>query len=117
MNKAYFVLLRRKLFQLFILLLVVLACGLPKGSIAPTSSPEFSNNILISLTDPVDGEVYTISAGLSVRGEAISDGPITHMELWADGVCCMKTTQPQKMVWGCWLIIGSGHRLRLANIN
>lgn len=66
--------------KLIVLLLFALACGLPNVKITPTSSPQFTNHILVSLTNPHDGESYPISAGLSVRGEAISDGSIARME-------------------------------------
>ncbi|WKZ49001.1 MAG: hypothetical protein QY306_06490 [Anaerolineales bacterium] len=75
----------QRAFSLFILIAFLLACGLPKGTPSPASSVETAQNILVSLTDPLDGEAYPISAELSVRGEAISDHAIARMELWADG--------------------------------
>lgn len=78
----------RRLFQLFAAIMIIMACGYPNTTAPnPTDgvSPQFTNHILVSLTEPIDGESYPISAGLSVRGEVISDGSITRMELWADG--------------------------------
>ncbi len=80
---------------LFILLLLLLACVLPSGSNNQSSPAQFTNRILVSLTDPLDGEAYPISAGLSVRGEAISDGSIARMELWADGELYETYTAPE----------------------
>ena len=76
----------RKLFGLFIILSFLLACVLPGARPALPNSTQSTDHILVSLIDPLDGESYPISAGLSVRGEAISDGSISRMELWADGV-------------------------------
>lgn len=76
---------RWKLIRLFLAVVFSAACGLPNTSQPAIPSPKFTNRILVSLTEPPDGESYPISAGLSVRGEAISDGPIARMELWADG--------------------------------
>jgi LysM repeat protein len=67
------------------LLLFLMACGFPAINTVPAISPTFTNRIIVSLTEPHDGESYPISAGLSVRGEAISDGSIARMELWVDG--------------------------------
>lgn len=80
-----FVMPSRRFFGLFLLLLILLACIIPGTNPTDVSSPHFSDHILVSLTDPLNGESYPISAGLSVRGEALSDGAISRMELWADG--------------------------------
>lgn len=77
--------LGRRSFKLILLILFLLACGFPGPSATPAVAPEFSNHIIVSLTDPLNGDAYPVSAGLSIRAEAISDSPITHMELWADG--------------------------------
>ena len=74
-----------RLMRLISLVFLILACGLPNTNPPATFSQQFTNHILVSLTNPSDGEAYPISAGLSVRGEAISDGSIARMELWVDG--------------------------------
>ncbi|MBI5946358.1 MAG: hypothetical protein HY864_18510 [Chloroflexi bacterium] len=85
----------RKFLNLLILLTLLLACGLPGTNLAPTPSIQFSNHIIVSLTEPADGESFPISAGLSVRGEAISDGSIARMELWVDGNLYEEYTAPE----------------------
>ena len=85
----------RKLFGLFIILSFLLACVLPGARPALPNSTQSTDHILVSLIDPLDGESYPISAGLSVRGEAISDGSISRMELWADGVLQETYTAPE----------------------
>ncbi len=75
----------RRLVRPLILILFVLACALPSQLPWPGRSPQASSNILVSLDDPLDGESYPASAGLSVHAQAISDSPISRMELWADG--------------------------------
>lgn len=84
-----------RLTRLLLLIFFILACGLPNTNPQTTSSPQPANHILVSLTDPLDGESYPISAGLSVRGEAISDGSIARMELWADGELYETYTAPE----------------------
>ncbi|MCK6539797.1 MAG: LysM peptidoglycan-binding domain-containing protein [Anaerolineales bacterium] len=84
-----------KLFSLLILLSLILGCGLPGPSAAPESSLEFTDHVLVSLTEPLDGEEYPVSAGLSVRAEAISDGSISRMELWADGELYARYNAPE----------------------
>lgn len=86
---------RLKILRLILLCNFLLACGLP-NIFTPTAAPtRFPNRILVSLTAPLDGETYPISAGLSVRGEAISDGSIARMELWADGELSETYTAPE----------------------
>src|SRR5512143_878370 len=41
--------------------------------------------LTVSITGPDNGGAYPVSAGLQLRGEAISGAPISRMELWADG--------------------------------
>lgn len=74
-----------RLIRLLLLPFLLLACGVPSVDETPTLPPRFTDHIIVSLTEPLDGEAYPISAGLSIRGEAISDGSIARMELWADG--------------------------------
>ena len=95
MDNAYSRSFSRKLFNLLILLLFLIACGLPNSRAAPITSPPLTDHILVSLTEPLDGEAYPISAGLSIRGEAISDGSIARMELWADGEMYEEYTAPE----------------------
>lgn len=78
--------LDRRLIKWILLISLLLACVLPTVNTPAVATPEFSNHIIVSLTDPQNGDAFPISAGLSIRGEAISDGSITRMELWADGV-------------------------------
>jgi hypothetical protein len=80
---------------MFLLILILMACGLPNISTTPPDSPQFSNHIIVSLTEPLDGEAYPVSAGLSIRAEAISDGSIARMELWADGTLYEDYTAPE----------------------
>lgn len=84
-----------KLFSLLILLSFILGCGLPAPSAAPVTSPEFTDHVLVSLTEPLDGEAYPVSAGLSVRAEAVSDGSISRMELWTDGELYARYNAPE----------------------
>ena len=86
MHKASSGILSRSSLKLFFLILSIMACGLPGPGAVPAPAPEFTNHIIVSLTDPLNGEAYPISADLSIRAEAISDSSITHMELWADGI-------------------------------
>ena len=74
-----------RLGRLLVLISLILACGLPNINAPTTSSQQFTNRIIVSLTGPPDGESYPVSAGLSVRGGAVSDGSIARMELWVDG--------------------------------
>lgn len=74
---------------------LIMACGLPGTNSPTTSSQQFTNRIIVSLTEPPDGETYPISAGLSVRGEAISDGSIARIELWVDGELYETYTAPE----------------------
>ena len=85
----------RRFLVLLIVLLILLACIVPGASTTNPPSNKVTNHILVSLTDPLDGEAYPISAGLSVRGEAISDGSIARMELWADGELYETYTAPE----------------------
>ena len=78
-----------------LLIFLILACGLPNTNAPTTSSQQFTNRIIASLTEPPDGESYPISAGLSIRGEAISDGSIARMELWTDGELYETYTAPE----------------------
>lgn len=87
----------QKAVRLLFLLCFVVACGLlettPSSTISP--SPQFTDQILVSLTEPQDGESYPVSAGISVRAEAISDGSISRLELWVDGVLYESYTAPE----------------------
>ncbi len=74
-----------RLVRFLLLIFLIMACGLPNITTPPAPSPQFTHRIIVSLTEPADGESYPISAGVSVRGEAISDGSIARMELWMDG--------------------------------
>ena len=85
----------RKFLGFLILLLILLACVVPSAGPVISTSIKFTNHILVSLTDPLDGVAYPVSAGLSVRGEAISDGSISRMELWADGELYGTYTAPE----------------------
>lgn len=76
----------RVLFKLLALLLLLLACGVPNFNPAPAIAPSFTDHIIVSITEPLNGDAYPVSAGLSIRGEAVSNGSIARMELWADGV-------------------------------
>lgn len=84
-----------RLGRLILLAFLVLACGLPNTNPPTSPSSQFTNRIIVSLTEPPDGESYPISAGLSVRAEAISDGSIARMELWADGELYETYTAPE----------------------
>lgn len=84
-----------RLGRLILLAFLVLACGLPNTNPPTSPSSQFTNRIIVSLTEPPDGESYPISAGLSVRAEAISDGSIPRMELWADGELYETYTAPE----------------------
>ena len=95
MDKTVSRLSSRRVFNLLVLLAFLLACGFPSLGSAPISSPEFTNHILVSLTEPLDGEAYPVSAGLSIRGEAISDGSIARLELWADGELYERYAAPE----------------------
>ena len=95
MDRAAFRISDRRLFNLLILLVFLLACGFPNSTTAPVISPPFTDHIIVSLTEPLTGEAYPISAGLSIRGEAISDGSIARMELWADGTLYQPYTAPE----------------------
>lgn len=85
MHKVFFGTPAQRLVKLFLLILLLLACGLPNVTTTSTPSPQFTNHIIVSLTEPHNGDAYPISAGMSVRGESIADGSITRMELWVDG--------------------------------
>ena len=71
---------RQKFIKLVLIAVLLTACGSPDSN-APTTTAttQATDRILVSLTEPLDGESYPISAGLSVRGEAISDGSIARM--------------------------------------
>jgi hypothetical protein len=84
-----------RLGRLLLLAVLLLACGLPNTTASSPSSPQFTDHIIVSLTEPPDGESYPISAGLSVRGQAISDGSIARMELWVDGELYETYTAPE----------------------
>ena len=84
-----------RLGKFLLLIFLIMACGLPNTNLPATSSQQFTNRIIVSLTEPPDGESYPISAGLSVRGEAISDGSIARMELWVDGELYETYTAPE----------------------
>ena len=86
---------QRKLFGLLPLVLVLLACGISTFNSSSNPSPQFKQHIIVSLTDPVSGEAYPISAGLSVRAEAISDSSIARMELWVDGTLYEEYAAPE----------------------
>jgi len=85
----------RRSIRLILLFLFLLACGLPNLDIGSAPSPQLPNHIIVSITDPVDGEVYPINAGLEIRAEAVSDNSITHMELWADGILYEDYSAPE----------------------
>jgi len=85
----------RKFLGLSILLSVLFACVLPGGRSVNITSTQTTDHIIVSLTDPLDGDAYPISGALSVRGEAISDDSITRMELWADGELYETYTAPE----------------------
>lgn len=86
MDGIFFKASSQKVFRLLVLLLFLMSCVFPGIDTTSTPpSPQFTDHILVSLTEPENGESYPISAGLSVRAEAISDGSIARMELWADG--------------------------------
>lgn len=74
-----------RLARFLLLIFLIMACGLPYPGVPSASSSQFTNHIVVSLTEPPDGEAYPISAVLSIRGEAISDDSIARMELWVDG--------------------------------
>jgi len=95
MHNASFGKFNRRSTKLILLFFFLLACGLPSIDTTPTASPEFSNHIIVSITDPVGGEAYPINASLSIRAEAISDSSITHMELWEDGILYEDYTAPE----------------------
>ncbi len=88
---------KRTLLSIFMLLILALACGFPSAptSTSPLTSSPYADHILVSLTEPLDGDAYPISAGLSIRGEAISDGSIARMELWADGKLYEEYSAPE----------------------
>lgn len=82
---------------LLVFILLVLACNLPPLSQPPSpSSASFTNHMLVSLTDPQDGDAFPISAGLSLRSEIISDSSIARLELWANGTLVEKYPAPEK---------------------
>lgn len=82
---------------LLVFILLVLACILPPLDQTPSSSSaSFTNHMLVSLTDPKDGDAYPISAGLSLRSEVISDSSIARLEPWADGTLVEKYPAPEK---------------------
>jgi len=85
----------RKLFLALSILSILLACAPPNPNPTLLTTEPYTNRILVSLTEPLDGEAYPISATLSVRGEAISDGSISRMELWADGELFETYTAPE----------------------
>src|SRR3989304_6007725 len=85
----------RRSIRLILLFLFLLACGLPNLDIGSAPSPQLPNHIIVSITDPVDGEAYPINAGLEIRAEAVSDNSITHMELWADGILYEDYSAPE----------------------
>ena len=95
MNTKPFLMPSHRLGKLLLLIFLIMACGLPSTNPPTTSSSQFTNRIIVSLTEPPDGESYPISAGLSVRGEAISDGSIARMELWVDGEMYETYTAPE----------------------
>jgi hypothetical protein len=68
-----------------ILFLTIISCATPNLNAQPTTSPQTTDSILTSLTEPLDGEAYPINAELSIRGEVISVSPVIHMELWVNG--------------------------------
>lgn len=70
---------------LVILMFVIASCGIKPAADVPSSGQKTKNRVIVSITDPLDNEAYPISAGLSIRGEAISDAGIERMELWVDG--------------------------------
>ena len=86
--------------MLALMILVLIACNLPALPGIPTASTSSSaspaNHIIVSITDPTDGGAYPIDAGLSIRAKAISDNPITHLELWADGELYEDFAAPEK---------------------
>lgn len=84
-----------RLIRLLFIAVFMMACGLPDLGMPNTPSQQFAIHILVSLTEPLNGESYPVSAGLSVRGEAISDGSIARMELWADGELYGTYTAPE----------------------
>jgi LysM repeat protein len=70
----------------WILLLLLLSLGVSGCNLKnfPLSRQEPAS-ILVSISEPVSGEKYPETGALSIRAEAVSDDPITRMELWADG--------------------------------
>ncbi|MBM3151971.1 MAG: LysM peptidoglycan-binding domain-containing protein, partial [Chloroflexi bacterium] len=81
----------------FLLLASILAaCASPTASTPSPLALQPAGHILVSITEPATGEAYPVSAGLSIRAEAISDSPITHMELWADGEMVETYTSPDE---------------------
>lgn len=87
--------LRQSLIGFFHIIVFLMACGLPSFGAPVTHPQQFTNHILVSLTEPLDGESYPVSADLYVRGEVISDGSIARMELWADGELYEAYTAPE----------------------
>lgn len=106
----------------FILIVIILSFMLTSCFIQPVQEPQSEvntsrNQLIVSITSPIDNEAYPISAGLSIRGEALSDSGIDRMELWSDGLLYETFYSPErglKMLTHSWVwspkLIG-GHTL------
>lgn len=88
--------LRPKRTALLVFVLFVLACSLPSLNSPSRSSTQYTNHMLVSLTDPLDGDAFPVSAGLLMRSEIISDRSIARLELWADGALLDTYPAPEK---------------------
>lgn len=85
----------KKFVRWSLVIFFLVSCGFPNFISPAPQSSRYSDHILVSLTEPQHGDTYPVSAAIAVRGEAISDGAIARMELWADGSLYATYTAPE----------------------